>query len=79
MEFYMSRVYARDFLVGCCPKPFKIHVADAQLPLPLGALFDDVEHSKHLVRATSSFSKICLLLSESLFYCFKDLPYDELC
>ena len=44
---------------------FKIHVVDGQLPLPFSALFNDVTQSEVLVRAPSSFSKTCLLLSNS--------------
>jgi len=35
-------------------------------------------YSEDLVRASSSFSKTCLLLSESLVHCFRDPPDDEL-
>lgn len=56
----------------------QIHVVGVQLPLPFSGLFDDVAHSKDLVRASSSLSKTCLLLSESLVYCFRDPPDDEL-
>ena len=56
----------------------KIHAVDAQLPLLFSALFDDVTKSEDLVRVSSSFLKTCLLLSELLVLCFRDLPDDEL-
>ena len=55
----------------------KIHVVDVQLPLPFSALFDDVAQSEDLVRASFSFSKTYLLLSESLVHCVRDPPNDE--
>ena len=57
----------------------KIYIlVDVQLPLPFSALFDDVAQSEDLVCASSSFLKTCLLLSELLVQCFRDLPDDEL-
>ena len=46
--------------------------SDVQLPLPFSALLDDVAQSKDLFCASLSFLKTCLLLSESLVYCFRD-------
>ena len=66
----MSGVCAIYFLGSCCRKPSQIHVVDVQLPLPFSALFDDED----LVRASLSFSKTYLLLSESLVHCIRDTP-----
>ena len=56
----------------------KIPLVDLQLPLPFSALFDDVTQSEDVVRSSSFFSKTWLCLSESLVYCFRELPDDEL-
>ena len=55
----------------------KIQVGDLQLPAPFIALLYDVAQSEDLVRASFSFSKTYLLLSESLVHCVRDPPNDE--
>ena len=67
----------QTFLVDAVESLLKSHI-DVKLPLPFRALFNDVVQSEDLVYASSSFLKTCLLLSELLVLCFRDLPDDEL-
>ena len=76
---FLCPEYAPEtFTVDAAERLLKIHVVDVQLPLPFNALFNVVSQSEDLVRASSSFSKTCLFLSESLVHCFRDPPDDEL-
>ena len=69
---------ASTFSVDAVESFLEMNIVDVQVHLPFSALLDDVVQSEDLVRASSSFSKTCLLLSDSLVHCFKDLPNDEL-
>ena len=66
------------FSVDAVESLLKIQVVDVQLPLPFSALFETFAQGEDLVHASLSFSKTCLLLSETQVHCFRDLPDDEL-
>jgi len=68
----------QTFSMNAIESLLKLHVVDIQLPLPFGALFNDVAQSEDLVCTSSSLPKTCLLLSELQIHCFRDPPDDEL-